>query len=258
MVRLSVSGSGDCGEGADSSPEVWYDDSVVVEPVRSGSGARVVMDSTGGDRGMMGSGAVSGSLASMMETTIFSSSSEVMWRSRPRLRLLAHESCLCILGRTISTGLVSALRSTASSSATESTLPDSCGRSSAVALRGYWMSCGWVVQAEMSASSPSQQKVSRFHSRQLRFSSRLPWATESRHLAKTGAICGQHTGLGQSRVAEEPDSPVHMLKRLAGLVVSTLWMTFASTWRTGASKVIGMMTVGCSIGRAGPECRVLV
>ncbi len=44
-----------------------------------------------------------------------------------------------------------------------------------------------------------------------------------------------------------------MLKRFAGFVVSTLWMTFASTWRTGASKVMGMMAVDCSNGRAGSE-----
>jgi hypothetical protein len=49
------------------------------------------------------------------------------------------------------------------------------------------------------------------------------------------------------------NSPVHMLKRFAGFVVSTLWMTFASTWRTGASKVMGMMAVDCSNGRAGSE-----
>lgn len=38
--------------------------------------------------------------------------------------------------------------------------------------------------------------------------------------------------------------PVHMLNRFAGLVVSTLCITFASTCRTGASNDNGIASVG--------------
>jgi hypothetical protein len=108
------------------------DDSEVVEPDRSGSDSGEVdvfsgwSASVGGERaGMSGSGALSGILDSIIVTTILERSSEVMCRSLPRLRLLAHESCLRILGRRISTGADSVVKSTASSSATESTLPES-------------------------------------------------------------------------------------------------------------------------------------
>ncbi len=99
--------------------------SVVVEPERWSSGWEVEgFDGSGMGRGkeavMLGSGALNGTLASTMETTIFSRLSEVICR----LRLLAHESCRCILGLRMSTGAHSVLSSTASSSATESTLPD--------------------------------------------------------------------------------------------------------------------------------------
>jgi len=120
-----------CGAGSGAGSEAddcvdklsdeLHDDWLVVEPVR-GEAERC---STERQRGMLGSGAVRGSLDSIIETTIFSSSSEVIWRWFPRLRLLAHESCLRILGRTMSIRADSVPKSTASSSATESTLPDS-------------------------------------------------------------------------------------------------------------------------------------
>lgn len=61
-----------------------------------------------------------GALSLTMETTIFSKSSELMWRSR----LLAEESSRRILGR-ISRGADTEVNSGVSSSASESTLPES-------------------------------------------------------------------------------------------------------------------------------------
>lgn len=70
------------------------------------------------------------------------------------------------------------------------------------------MSCGCVAaQAERSISSPSQQNVSRFHNRQLRFSSLRPWATESRHLAKTSEMRSQQTRTGEESAAAKLTGP---------------------------------------------------
>lgn len=66
-------------------------------------------------------GAERGALSLTMETIIFSKSSELVWRSL----VLVDESCLCILGRAMSRGAETDVNSTASSSATESTLLDS-------------------------------------------------------------------------------------------------------------------------------------
>lgn len=131
-----------CEDSMEGVSEESHGDSVVVEPDRSVSGDCAGFSRVGGESEMLRSGALSGSLASIMETTIFSKSSEVMCRSRPRLRLLAHESCRRIRGRMMSTGADSAVKSTASSSGTESTLPDSWGRSSADESRFCWISCG--------------------------------------------------------------------------------------------------------------------
>jgi hypothetical protein len=128
MVRLCATGSDTLSKGTDSGEvfsEVSHGDFVLLELDCSGTGGLAMLSSTDGERGKMGRGAFSGSLASTIERTIFSNSSEVMWRSRPRLRLLAHESCLCIVGRTMSIGADSVVKSRASSSATESTLPES-------------------------------------------------------------------------------------------------------------------------------------
>jgi hypothetical protein len=117
-----------CRDSMDGASELLQGDSVVVEPERSGAGALLHVflgEGMGNEEQISGRGASRGSLAWMMDATIFSRWSEVMWRSRPRLRLLAHESCLRILGRRISMGADSEVKSTASSSATESTLPDS-------------------------------------------------------------------------------------------------------------------------------------
>ena len=107
MVRDTGVDAGTCW-GIDSievCSELLHGDSDVVEPDRSGSCALLLgfFSASGevADR-MVGSGAVSGTLASMISTTIFSRSLDVMCLSRPRLRLLAHESCRNIRGRAMS------------------------------------------------------------------------------------------------------------------------------------------------------------
>jgi hypothetical protein len=108
------------------------EDSVVVDPECSMVGRQISGVCTGGwnEDARLGRG-LRVPLAWMMSTTIFSRSSEVMCLSLPRLLLLAQESCLLITGRTISNAGVSEWKSsTASSSMTESTLPESSGRSS--------------------------------------------------------------------------------------------------------------------------------
>lgn len=85
-------------------------DSVVVDPER-------VMAMMGE---VLFDGAERGALSLTMETTIFSKSSELMWRSRR----LAEDSSRRILGR-ISRGADTEVNSGVSSSARESTLPES-------------------------------------------------------------------------------------------------------------------------------------
>lgn len=177
-----------------TSVEASQDSSEVVDPDRSGwelahslsspSTCRVQQSTSSGR------GAFKGSLHWIMPATIFSRSSEVIWRSL-RLRLLAQESCLRILGRAMSRAGVSEQNSTASSSTTESRLPDSSGTSSDGEDRLDWRIClGMAVAAvESGAAVSSQQIVSLVHRRQLRFSSRRPCCTDPAHLAKTVAIC---------------------------------------------------------------------
>lgn len=78
-----------------------------------------------------------------------------------------------------------------------------------------------MVAAEVAfwVSVVSQHKASLVHNRQLRFSSLRPCSTDSAHLEKT----------------------VHMLKRLWGLFVSTLWITLGSTVRTSPSALPGIL-----------------
>src|SRR3569833_756012 len=104
VVRLREDGSaGD--EGASESSEgtsgLLEGDSVVVEPdrCRAGGGGETSLTAGSGTTtvavkgaAISGWGAVRGSFSVTMDTTIFSRSSEVMWRSLPRLRLLAHKT----------------------------------------------------------------------------------------------------------------------------------------------------------------------
>jgi hypothetical protein len=120
--------------------------------------------------------------------TIFSKSSGVMCRSRPLLRTQP-ESCRWTRGREMFTGaeveFASSLsNSIASSSAKESTLPDKSG------ISAVYRPLEFREQIEIAgvvalASPCSQQKVSRFHNRQLRFSNRRPSSSEPAHREKT-------------------------------------------------------------------------
>jgi hypothetical protein len=104
IVREVNSGDERGWDVSEVSSEALDGDSVVVDP--DGSNVEVWMTGFWGGRNgsaICGSGAVSGSFSWMIDTTIFSKSSDVMWRPDPRLRLLAHEFCRWILGR-MSTG----------------------------------------------------------------------------------------------------------------------------------------------------------
>ena len=77
------------------------------------------------------------------------------------------------------------------------------------------------------------------HRRQLRFSNLRPCSTESAQRENTGEWCGQRRRPDKPRSKE--GLPVHMLYRFAGLAVSTLWMTLASTVKTCVSNLYGMV-----------------
>ncbi len=128
------------------------------------------------------------SFFSLMVRTIFSRSSGVMWRSRPLLRTEL-ESFRWRWGRVIFTGadveFASSLsNSIASSSANDSTLPDKSGISAV--YRPLELRVEMEIAGVVAFASPcSQQKVSLFHSLQLRFSRRRPSSTDPAHREKT-------------------------------------------------------------------------
>lgn len=127
---------------------------------------------------------------SLMMVTIFSRSSGVMCLSRPRLCvLMLLESCRLRSGlkmfRGAEVAAVSSLsNSIASSSASESTLPDRSGMSD-VDRAAELLGAMEIAGVAFFASSCWQQKVSLFHNRQLRFSKRRPSSREPAHLEKT-------------------------------------------------------------------------
>ena len=132
--------SGDGSETWDGLSEVLEGDcdSVLVDPdlCRAGAGdgegiflgGVVVGWYVGAERGV---------LSFTIDTTILPKSSELMCRSR-LLLLLMEESCLQIWGRTISRGADTEVNSTASSSITESTLPESWGISECLGSLGMF------------------------------------------------------------------------------------------------------------------------
>ena len=99
--------------------------------------------------------------------------------SRPLLLPCARWCSLEILDR-ISTGAVS-VASKAASDETESTLVDNSGTS---LLRGLDLEKS-IAGVVVNCGCDSQQSVSRFHIRQLKFSSRRPSSIESAHREKT-------------------------------------------------------------------------
>lgn len=135
---------------------------------------------------------MSGSSAffSLMVMTIFSRSSGVMCLSRPRLCVpVLLESCRCSCGREIFTGAEvefasSVSNSIASSSAKESTLPDRSGISAVYRPSEFREAIEMAGVVDL-ASSLSQQNVSLFHNRQLRFSNLRPSSRDPAHREKT-------------------------------------------------------------------------
>jgi hypothetical protein len=125
------------------------------------------------------------SVFSLMLMIIFSSPSEVMCFSLPLLRLSAESSAstgtrfaFCGKGAGLAVRVLSV-----SSDAAESTLDDNEGISFGLGRRGRTSMAGVVARC----GCASQQKVSRFHNLQLRFSNLFPSSIDSAHLEKTGS-----------------------------------------------------------------------
>lgn len=111
--------------------------------------------------------------------------------------------------------------SIASSSTSESILPDRLGTSAVYPPSELLAEMEMAGVVELASETGSQQKVSLFHNRQLRFSNLRPSSSEPAHLENT----------------------VHMLKRFSTLRVSTLWIRATSTVRTGVFSREGMVGV---------------
>ena len=131
----------------------------------------------------------SSSFFCLMVMTIFSRSCEVMCFSRPRLRPSPEHSGRASRGRLMSSARgededASDDRTTGTSSdVAESTLADSSGVSSGLDnLDGLDGLVGRGCVGERAEVLGEQQKVSRFQSLQLRFSSRRPSSIDSAHL----------------------------------------------------------------------------
>lgn len=92
-----------------------------------------------------------------------------------------------------------------------------------------------------SSTTVSQQKVSLFHSLQLKFSSRRPFSRESAHFEKT---------MQRTPVSIQPRSPsrwegnvlVHIVNKLSTLVVSTFAMSLMLTESTGDARREGILS----------------
>ena len=135
--------------------------------------------------------------------------------------------------------------SSASSSAIESRLAERLGTSAVYRPSELLAEIEMAGVVALASEIGSQQKVSLFHNRQLRFSNLRPSSSEPAHLEKTAnmlVLCS----LSQF---QRKHSPVHMLKRFSTLRVSTLWIRPTSTVNTGAVNLEGMVFC-CSIARA--------
>lgn len=112
--------------------------------------------------------------------------------------------------------------SRASSSGSESRLPERLG-TSIVEYRPSELLEAMEIAGVVALASDtgSQQKVSLFHSLQLRFSNLRPSSRDPAHRENT----------------------VHMLNRFSTFLVSTLCMRPTSTVRTGASSLEGMVAM---------------
>jgi len=185
-----------CAELSEASSEVMdllstATTGVMVLGADTGCCGVIVASGARGGRLLRESG--SRSFFSLIVITIFSRSSGVMCRSRPRLRLCT-ESCRWIWGRVISTGaeveveVLSVSNSRASSSASESRLPDRLGTSAEYRPSELLAEMEMAGVVELASEIGSQQKVSLFHNRQLKFSSLRPSSNEPAHLENTANV----------------------------------------------------------------------
>jgi hypothetical protein len=176
---------------------------------------------------------------SLIEKTIFSRPNEVICFSLP---LPLPSTQARDAWGTISTGAdrggCVAGTDPATSDVTESTLAESSGISlrsgqdRVMSIAGVVVNCGW----------DSQQSVSRFQIRQLRFSNRRPFSIDSAHLEKTDESRRPHQNQKRSGWSECRDySPLHMPNRFSTFLVSTLCILPASTDSIGVSSRIGMV-----------------
>jgi hypothetical protein len=133
--------------------------------------------------------------------------------------------------------VLSVSNSKASSSASDSRLPDRLGTSAEYRPSELLDEMEMAGVVALASETGSQQKVSLFHNRQLKFSSLRPSSNELAHLENTVntlVLCP----LTQF---QREHSPVHMLKRFSTLRVSTLWIRPTSTVKTGAFNLEGMV-----------------
>lgn len=141
-------------------------------------------------------------------------------------------------GAEVEAEVLSVSNSRASSSASESRLPDRLGTSVEYRPSELLAEMEMAGVVELASETGSQQNVSLFHNRQLKFSSLRPSSNEPAHLENTANV---------SLLSRPPPegkglySPVHMLKRFSTLRVSTLWIRPTSTVRTGAFNREGMV-----------------
>ena len=103
---------------------------------------------------------------------------------------------------------------------------------------------GTVAELVVSFSlTVSQQKVSLFHSLQLKFSSRRPFSRESAHFEKTT----QRTPVSirpRSLSRWKGNVLVHIVNKLSTLVVSTFAMSLMLTESTGDARREGILSCG--------------
>jgi hypothetical protein len=136
--------------------------------------------------------------------------------------------------------VLSVSNSRASSSVSESRLPDRLGTSAEYRPSELLAEIEIAGVVALASETGSQQNVSLFHNRQLKFSSLRLSSRDPAQRKKTivGLVYNDICTIFQPWIK---DSPVHMLKRFSTLRVSTLCIRPTSTVKTGASSLEGMV-----------------
>lgn len=227
---------------------------------------------------MVGRSMGSSGLASLIEMTIFSRSIGVMCFSRPRLRLLSVDSLRLSSGRALGMrGVMGDDASTASSLETDSRLEERAGiarvsgcedarwadvvcfvgrAATVVAREGCRHEEGMV--REVGCESGAQQKVSRFHKRQLRFSSRRPFsiACEAFENKLHCAECVSEGGGFHCQLRHVAGAGgLTMPKRHSTDEVSISRTAVSSTRRSECCGRKGIVAVCYCVARESPEAR---